>query len=161
MSATEKYRALIDMAYRHGVANFSASEEDGVLTLSGSTTEAVQQELLKAWQIIDPSLSAGDLVFAITADDQSREQTYTVKPGDTLSGIAAQYGTTWQKNLRAQPRHHQKPRSDLSRTGHPHSLGLGFCGFDMGKARSAMWWRAFHLECSHFTALSSAAVLLV
>ncbi len=97
MSATEKYRALIDMAYRHGVANFSASEEDGVLTLSGSTTEAVQQELLKAWQIIDPSLSAGDLVFAITADDQSREQTYTVKPGDTLSGIAAQYGTTWQK----------------------------------------------------------------
>jgi hypothetical protein len=34
----------------------------------------------------------------------------------------------------------------------------------MGKARSAMWWRAFflwHLECSHFTALSSAAVLLV
>jgi hypothetical protein len=54
MSATEKYRALIDMAYRHGVANFSASEENGVLTLSGSTTEAVQQEMLKAWQIIDP-----------------------------------------------------------------------------------------------------------
>jgi nucleoid-associated protein YgaU len=96
MSATEKYRALIDMAYRHGVANFSASEENGVLTLSGSTTDAVQQEMLKAWQIIDPSLSAGDLVFAITADGQGSGQTYTVKPGDTLSRIAAQYGTTWQ-----------------------------------------------------------------
>ncbi|MGQ9896470.1 MAG: LysM peptidoglycan-binding domain-containing protein [Acidobacteriota bacterium] len=97
MSATEKYRALIDMAHQHGVANFTASEVDGVLTLSGSTTEAVQQEMLKAWQIIDPSLSAGDLVFAITADGQGSEQTYTVKSGDTLSKIAAKYGTTWQK----------------------------------------------------------------
>ncbi len=95
MSVTEKYRALIDMAHRHGVRDFSASEVDGVLTLSGSTTAEVKQKLLDAWQIIDPSLSAGDLVFAIT-DDGAGGQTYTVKAGDTLSKIAAQYGTTWQ-----------------------------------------------------------------
>lgn len=94
MSATEKYRALIDMAHQHGVSNFSASETDGVLTLSGSTTAAVKQKLLDAWQIIDPALSAGDLVFAVTDDGGGR--TYTVKSGDTLSKIAAQYGTTWQ-----------------------------------------------------------------
>ncbi|MFQ3581334.1 MAG: LysM peptidoglycan-binding domain-containing protein [Chloracidobacterium sp.] len=97
MSATEKYRALIDMAHQHGVADFSASEDDGVLTLSGSTTAGIKQKLLDAWQIIDPSLSAGDLVFAITDDGGSGEQTYTVEAGDTLSKIAARYGTTWQK----------------------------------------------------------------
>lgn len=29
--------------------------------------------------------------------EHPQEKTYTVKPGDTLSGIAAKYGTSWQK----------------------------------------------------------------
>lgn len=95
MSATEKYQSLIDLANQHGVTGFTASETDGVLTLSGSTTADVKKELSDLQSLLDPT-GAGDLVNAISAST-----TYTVVSGDTLSKIASHHGTTWQEIFEA------------------------------------------------------------
>jgi nucleoid-associated protein YgaU len=90
MSATEKYQSLIDLANQLGVADFSASETDGVLTLSGSTNGDGFKQLNDLKSLLDP-MGSGDLVMGISASE-----TYTVESGDSLSKIAGRYGTTWQ-----------------------------------------------------------------
>ena len=90
MSATEKYQSLIDLANQVGVEGFSASETDGVLTLSGSTNGDGLKQITDLQSLLDPT-GSGDLVMGISASE-----TYTVESGDTLSKIASHYGTTWQ-----------------------------------------------------------------
>ncbi len=90
MSATEKYQSLIDLANQLGVEGFSASEADGILTLSGSTSADGLKQLTDLQSLLDP-MNSGDLAMGISASES-----YTVESGDTLSKIASNYGTTWQ-----------------------------------------------------------------
>lgn len=52
------------------------------------------QELARINNIANPNLIYAGQVIKING---TAETTYTVKSGDTLSGIASKYGTTWQK----------------------------------------------------------------
>ena len=52
------------------------------------------QELARINNIANPNVIYPGQVIKING---TAETTYTVKSGDTLSGIANKYGTTWQK----------------------------------------------------------------
>lgn len=67
-------------------------------TLSGIAAKygTTYQALADLNGIANPNLIVVGQVLKITGNATSASQTYTVKPGDTLSGIAAKYGTTWQ-----------------------------------------------------------------
>lgn len=70
-------------------------------TLSGIASRygTTYQELAKINGISDPNKIYPGQVLTINgnATSSSNVITYTVKKGDTLSGIAARYGTTYQK----------------------------------------------------------------
>lgn len=91
----EKYKAVIDLAQQGGVTNLNIEEKGNVLYLSGATTEAIKQKIWDAYSKIDPDMRAGDLMLNIEATNF--EEVYEIKKGDSLSKIAKQYGTTWQK----------------------------------------------------------------
>ena len=67
-------------------------------TLSGIAAKygTTYQALADLNGIANPNLIVVGQVLKVTGNATSASQTYTVKPGDTLSGIAAKYGTTWQ-----------------------------------------------------------------
>ena len=68
-------------------------------TLSGiaSRYNTTYQELAKINNIANPNLITVGQKIKISASTIPSTTTYTVKKGDTLSGIASKYGTTWQK----------------------------------------------------------------
>lgn len=69
-------------------------------TLSGIAAKygTTYQELAKYNGIENPNLIyPGQVIRIPNGGSSSSVVTYTVKSGDTLSGIAARYGTTWQK----------------------------------------------------------------
>ena len=73
-------------------------------TLSGIASKygTTYQELARINNISNPNLIYPGQVIKINSSSQSnstvnKPQTYTVKSGDTLSGIASKYGTTYQK----------------------------------------------------------------
>lgn len=89
---------------------------DTVYTVkAGDTLSGIAAKYSTRWQVLAEynSLSNPDLIFsgqkiriptagtsaapAQTAKKPAEVKTYTVRPGDTLSGIAARYGTTYQK----------------------------------------------------------------
>ncbi|HTF18726.1 MAG TPA: LysM peptidoglycan-binding domain-containing protein [Chryseolinea sp.] len=91
----EKYKSIIDLAEKGGVTNLKVEEKGKVLHITGSTTEAVKQKLWDAYTKMDPDMRAGDLTLDIEATNF--DEVYEIKKGDSLSKIAKQYGTTWQK----------------------------------------------------------------
>jgi nucleoid-associated protein YgaU len=91
----EKYKSLIDLAEKGGVEGLKVEEKGNVLHIAGSTTESVKQTLCDANARIDPDMRAGDLMLEIEATNF--DEVYEIKKGDSLSKIAKQYGTTWQK----------------------------------------------------------------
>ena len=68
-------------------------------TLSGIAAKfgTTYQKIAVDNGIADPNRIYPGQVFKIYTDGGSNEQYYTVQPGDTLSGIAAKFGTTYQK----------------------------------------------------------------
>ena len=69
-------------------------------TLSGIASKygTTYQELARINNIANPNLIYPGQVLKISCSEQSQAvQTYTVKSGDTLSGIANKYGTTYQE----------------------------------------------------------------
>ena len=94
MGLQDKYKSVIDIA-RQGGAQFKLEEKNNVLHISGKTSEAVKQKIWDAYGKIDPDMRAGDLMLDIEAADF--DEVYEIKKGDSLSKIAKQYGTTWQK----------------------------------------------------------------
>jgi LysM repeat protein len=92
---TEKYKSVIDVAEKGGVTNLKVEEKGNVLHIGGSATESVKQKIWDAYTKIDPDMRGGDLMLDIDAEGSG--DVYEIKKGDSLSKIAKQYGTTWQK----------------------------------------------------------------
>ncbi len=102
MALQDKYRRLIDYAGRPRVENLVVSEQDNVLYISGTTTQAIKNELWNMYDDIDPDMRSGDVIMNINAidgdDDDYRMQTYEVQAGDSLSKIASKFpGMSWNK----------------------------------------------------------------
>jgi nucleoid-associated protein YgaU len=91
----DKYKSIIDLAEKAGVTNLKVEEKGNVLHIAGSTSESVKQKMWDAYARIDPDMRAGDLMLEIEATNF--EEVYEIRKGDSLSKIAKQYGTTWQK----------------------------------------------------------------
>ena len=97
MELTEKYQSLIDMANQNGVDNLQVAEQEGVLYITGSTSQGdVKQQLWDEYNRIDPDYRAGDLVMNIEVEGGGYEE-YTVQPGDSLSKIASHWNTNWKQ----------------------------------------------------------------
>lgn len=94
----DKYSTLIDMATAMGVRDLKFDERDGVLHIDGTApTDADKQKLWDEYARIDPEFRSSDLVLNISsAGGSPGGTTYTVRPGDTLSGIGKKYGVNWQ-----------------------------------------------------------------
>ena len=90
----DKYSTIIDMATSMGIQDLTINEADGVLQIEGTApSDTDRQKLLDEYERIDPGFSSGDLVLNIGS---SGGTTYTVRSGDTLSGIGQKYGVSWQ-----------------------------------------------------------------
>jgi hypothetical protein len=97
MSLTEKYQSLIDIATQGGVNNLQVAEQEGVLYVSGSTSNGdLKQQIWDEYNKIDPDYRAGDLVLNIEIEGGGFEE-YTVVSGDSLSKIGKQWGKNWKE----------------------------------------------------------------
>jgi nucleoid-associated protein YgaU len=95
MGLQEKYKVVIDLARQGGATDIKVEEKNNVLHVTAKASEQTKQKMWDAYQKIDPDMRAGDLVLDVEAVDF--DEVYEIKKGDTLSKIAKQYGTTWQK----------------------------------------------------------------
>jgi nucleoid-associated protein YgaU len=102
MALQDKYKTVVEYAKANHVSNLQVREQDNVLYIDGiAPTESVKDQLWDLYQKIDPDMRGGDLVMNIrVVSDQaatSTIETYTVKAGDSLSKIAANYpGISWK-----------------------------------------------------------------
>ena len=92
----EKYKAVVALAEQGGVTNLKIEEKGGVLQIGGTTTETLKQQIWDTYRKIDPDMRGGDLMLNIEASPGS-DTRYEIKKGDSLSKIAKEFGTTWQK----------------------------------------------------------------
>lgn len=99
MALQEKYKELIDAGKSAGIANFQAREQDGVLYIDGTApTDDAKQQVWSVYERLNPDFRSSDVVMNIdVSGGGSSSETYTVKPGDSLSKIATRYpGLKWQ-----------------------------------------------------------------
>jgi len=97
MSLTEKYQSLVDIATQGGVNNLQVAEQEGVLYVSGSTSNGeLKQKIWDEYNKIDPDYRAGDLVLNIEIEGGGFEE-YTVVSGDNLTKIGKQWGKNWKE----------------------------------------------------------------
>lgn len=97
---TDKYSSLIDMANTMGVENLEIEESDGVLRVGGiAKNDSDKQRLWDEYALIDPDYRSGDLVLSVTS--AGSRTVYTVRSGDTLSGIGKKYGVPWEEIFEA------------------------------------------------------------
>lgn len=97
MALTDKYKSLIDIANQGGVNNLQVAEQEGVLYVSGSTSNGdVKQQIWDEYNKIDPDYRAGDLVLNIEVEGGGYDE-YTVASGDNLTKIAKQWNKNWKE----------------------------------------------------------------
>ncbi len=97
MALTDKYQSLIDIGNQGGVNNLQVAEQDGVLYVSGSTSNGdVKQQMWDEYNKIDPDYRSADLVLNIEIEGGGYEE-YTVVPGDNLTKIAKHWGKNWKE----------------------------------------------------------------
>lgn len=97
MELKDKYGKLIDYAQKSQIGDLSITEKEGILYINGTTSTSVKDRIWAIYDEIDPDMRSGDLVLDIK-EDESKENVYEVKSGDSLSKIAKHYpGLTWQK----------------------------------------------------------------
>jgi nucleoid-associated protein YgaU len=103
MALREKYKDVIHLAEQSGISDLTINEQNNVLYLNGSASSVdVKQKIWAAYQRIDPEMRSGDLVLDLKVGGNAKEQTYTVKSGDSLSKIAGNFqGLTWQEIFQA------------------------------------------------------------
>ena len=97
MALTDKYKSLTDIANQGGVNNLQVAEQEGVLYVSGSTSNGdVKQQMWDEYNKIDPDYRAGDLVLNIEVEGGGYEE-YTVAAGDNLTKIATHWNKNWKE----------------------------------------------------------------
>lgn len=97
MSLTDKYQSLIDIANQGGINNLQVAEQEGVLYVSGSTSNGdVKQQMWDEYNKIDPDYRAGDLVLNIEIEGGGYDE-YTVAAGDNLTKIAKHWNKNWKE----------------------------------------------------------------
>ena len=97
MALTDKYKSLIDIANQGGVNNLQVAEQEGVLYVSGSTSNGdVKQQIWDEYNKIDPEYRAGDLVLNMEVEGGGYDE-YTVASGDNLTKIAKQWNKNWKE----------------------------------------------------------------
>lgn len=97
MDVRDKYSKLIDLAKKSDITDFSMTEKNNVLYISGTASPSVKHQLWSLYNEIDPDMRAGDLILNIE-EDNTKEEVYEIKSGDSLSKIAQKYpGLTWQQ----------------------------------------------------------------
>jgi hypothetical protein len=97
MALTDKYQSLIAMAGQGGMSDLQVAEQDGVLYVTGKTSDGdLKQRLWDEYNRIDPDYRAGDLVLNVEVEGGGFEE-YTVAPGDSLSKIAGKWGLNWKQ----------------------------------------------------------------
>lgn len=84
-------------------AKLGASARQTYTVQGGDTLSGIAARYGTTWQhlaelngLADPNIIYPGQVLAVGGSAPA-QQTYTVRPGDTLSGIAAAYGTSWQR----------------------------------------------------------------
>jgi nucleoid-associated protein YgaU len=98
----DKYSSIIDMATSMGIQDLTVNEGDGVLHIDGTAAnDADKQKLWDEYSRIDPEFRSGDLVLNIASAGVAAGTVYTVRSGDTLSGIGKNYGVSWQEIFEA------------------------------------------------------------
>lgn len=97
----EEYQLFMSGEYVDATSNDNVNSVESYIVVPGDTLSAIAtkynttyQELAKINNISDPnSIYVGQIIQLKASNNV---QTYTVQSGDTLSGIAAKFGTTYQ-----------------------------------------------------------------
>ena len=97
----EEYNLFMSGEYVDATSNDNVNSVESYIVVPGDTLSAIAtkynttyQELAKINNISDPnSIYVGQIIQLKASNNV---QTYTVQSGDTLSGIAAKFGTTYQ-----------------------------------------------------------------
>lgn len=100
MALKDKYADVILAANSAGVANLQATEQEGVLYVTGTApSSAAKDQVWHAFEKLDPEYRASDIVLNISLAEGAAAATveYEVKSGDNLSKIAKNYpGVSWK-----------------------------------------------------------------
>ena len=90
MSLQAKYNSVLTLGQELGVQNGAVTEENGVLTVSGTApTQYEKDQIWNKIKTIDPN--ASDIVANIEVAETGYYTKHTVKKGDSLSAIAKHY----------------------------------------------------------------------
>lgn len=90
MSLQAKYNSVLTLGQELGVQNGSVTEENGVLTVTGTApTQYEKDQIWNKIKTIDPN--ASDIVANIEVAETGYYTKHTVKKGDSLSAIAKHY----------------------------------------------------------------------
>ena len=102
----EEYQLFMSGEYVDATSNDNVNSVESHIVVAGDTLSAIAtkynttyQELAKINNIADPnSIYVGQIIKLKGSNENTNNnvQTYTVQSGDTLSGIAAKFGTTYQ-----------------------------------------------------------------
>lgn len=99
MSAQEKYQSILELANQNGTTYELSEGVNGTLVITGTAPSVeAKQQLWDEYERIDPEFKGNDLILNIGLSNTAGGggHTYTVKPGDSLSKIAAGYGIQWK-----------------------------------------------------------------
>jgi nucleoid-associated protein YgaU len=90
MSLQAKYNQVLTLGQELGVQNGSVTEENGVLTVTGTApTQYEKDQIWNKIKAIDPN--ASDIIANIEVAETGYYTKHTVKKGDSLSAIAKHY----------------------------------------------------------------------
>lgn len=102
----EEYQLFMSGEYVDATSNDNVNSVESHIVVAGDTLSAIAtrynttyQELAKINNIADPnSIYVGQIIKLKGSNESinNNVQTYTVQSGDTLSGIATKFGTTYQ-----------------------------------------------------------------
>ena len=99
----EEYNLFMSGEYVDATSNDNVNSVESHIVAAGDTLSTIAtrynttyQELAKINNIADPNSIYVGQIIKLKGSNENTNKTYTVQSGDTLSGIAAKFGTTYQ-----------------------------------------------------------------